>query len=412
MGASFGVSSVGGIVSTGTTVYLPSSNCYLDITNGTETYVQQTYRNAGVHRKLSVWVSANAASSPTYVVSRVNGANGAESVEVSDLTTGRFTDTSGEDNIASTDECCLRYVNDGGGNVSIITNTHEFEATTDTVSFWQLRSTTSTSTASTTNYYTPAGRWQGANTTANNAKIEPGADGTWENMYAYVSSNARTTNTEYRNRINASNGTMLLTYGSGATGVIEDTSHSDSVTAGDDCDLSHTTSTGTGSITTRFWASAFRTTSNKSVIVFGNSSSGAGISSATTRYLPLGGSGAWQSTENLTAAHVSFTSEASYLAGYVSANTNAAVTDIYVRVNSTDSGVTFQVGSTASGQFKDTTHSVAMAADDEVKYKGVCASGGGTVTFRNLCVTVEDTTVPPSGGVVDPIGVGVIPFAR
>lgn len=388
----------GTVLGANATRYLPYGCAWLDMSYSTlsgsavEAEAEIKLQNAGTVSKASIYLSANGVSATSTLKSRKNAADGNISVSITASTTGRFEDTSNSDSYSAGDTGCFKLTTGGtGASLTPRTISSQFEATTDTVQVWNLVSisTSGIATASTTHYHVPAGRWQGSNATANNAKIEPGCGGTWEKMRVYAQANARTSSSTLRNRINASNGAMSVTIGSGATGEFQDTSNSDSISAGDDLDLSWTSGTGTGSCPISTWKTEVRTTDGKFSCVAGNASSGMGVSGNTTRYISVGGS-AVDATEANSQNKFPFSIIASYLTAYVSANTNAATATVTIRDDGANTGVTFTIGSTASGQFKDTSNTASIASNSLVNVAIVNGNGGGTTTFRNFSSTYAE----------------------
>lgn len=410
----------GSVLGNNATRYLPFGCAWLDMSYATlsgsasEAEAEITLRSAGTLSKVQIYLSTNGVSATSTFKSRKNNADGNISVSIAASTTGEFEDTSNSDSFAAGDDGCFALVTGvGGSSMTPRTTSAQFEASTNTVQVWNLTSisTSGISTASTTHYHVPAGRWQGSNGTANNAKIEPGCGGTWKNMRVYVYSNARTSSSTLRNRINATNGAMSVTVGSGATGVFEDTSNSDSISAGDDCDLSWTSGSGSGSCPISTWKTEVETTDGKFTTPYGNASSGMGVAASLTRYTAIGGS-AVHTSEVESQNKIPFAVDASYLTAYVSANTNAATNTVTFRDDTADTALTFTIGSSASGQFKDTSNTVSVAANSYINLAIVTGAGGGTVTFRNFSTTLDDTAAGGSTALVDVIGGGVIPFPR
>lgn len=95
-------------------------------------------RSAGTVKNISIYVEANSLSASSTFRIRKNGANGTSAVTIPAGVTGRFSDTSGTDSIASGDDFCYQLVTGAGGtSLSFAHMTCEYETTNgNTVFVW------------------------------------------------------------------------------------------------------------------------------------------------------------------------------------------------------------------------------------------------------------------------------------
>ena len=207
----------------------------------TEVNQQTIFRLQGTLSNLYVRVTANTITTASTLRTRKNVANGGQSVSITASTSGEFTDSSGTDTVAATDKFCYQFVPGAATNtLTFYLHSCIFDATTDTVTRTVTMDATSLTTASTTWYAPLTGRVGTATTTETNAKRRMRKSFTLRNVGANVTTNRATTST-LRSRKNGANGNLAISItGGGATGWYEDTSSTDTVSAGEDWNWSIT----------------------------------------------------------------------------------------------------------------------------------------------------------------------------
>lgn len=219
-----------------------------DTANQNEAQVQYSSRCAGAWKGLLVNVRTNAKGGNSFFKSRVNGANGGQSITIGAGVTGILQDTSGSDAVVSGDELnySLDYFADGNA-LRLWLNSSEFAASTTapTVSCGTATGALTLNAGVTT--YLSSGLFSaGASTTESDVATEVNTPLTLSYLSTYVITNTTTANTTLRVRKNAGDGNNLLTIGSGATGYVEDASSADTFAATDECDIKIVTgATGT-----------------------------------------------------------------------------------------------------------------------------------------------------------------------
>ena len=97
---------------------------------------------------------------------------------------------------------------------------------------WLFANTGSFTLLTTTNYCGLSGDMR-FSPTENRSQAIARASYTWKNLLAYLPTNTSTGVTTIKNRKNTADGTMVLSIGASATGLFEDTTHTDSLVTGD-----------------------------------------------------------------------------------------------------------------------------------------------------------------------------------
>ena len=215
---------------------------------------QRKIHSAGTWSNLGAYVSSNGKTTTTTFRSRINGADGNQSVSFGSGATGQAVDTSNTDSLSAND--LINYVMEvsGTGTITVETLTSQIAYTSDSsISLWSDTRTGGTRTASATTHYVRllGGFTTMTNTTESRAQVALGVSGTISNFAISVGTNTYSANATFRLRKNSANAnsTVTITAGSGST-TFEDTTNSDSISASDllCCSISGGTS---GSLTLR-----------------------------------------------------------------------------------------------------------------------------------------------------------------
>jgi hypothetical protein len=350
----------------------------------TEAQLHVTMREAGTLSKLFVRIIANSVNGSSTLRTRKNSANGGMTATIGANATGIFEDTTNSDTIAAGDE--VNYQSVPGAATGTYTFTVigvNYAATTDTVSRLICSVSTTYATASTSWFLIPHGE-QGLNTTDASAKHRFRKAGTLRSLFVNIVSNARTTNTLIRSRKNGADGNQLITIGSGVTGLIEDTTNTDTIAVADDVNYSLTTGTGTQNLVVMSIASSFVSTAGLGFNT-GGRSTGMSLAISSTFFFVIQGR---LNAGNTTEAQVQRTlrtggtfSEMTFL---VTANTITANTIATFRKNTANGNQTFTIGSSATGVFSDSTNTDVCAAADIVDYQVVTGGTGTSINIRQM----------------------------
>ena len=346
---------------------------------------QTTYRSAGTLANLYCRVTSNDRGASTFK-SRVNAANGSQSISVGASTTGEFQDTANTDAIVAGDEADCRFITGAGGTTFILAvYGASFAATTNTVSRHHQGSIGSNAGgASATVYAARSGVSPNAlQTTESFAQFTLNAAGTLANLFANSQTNSRSDATTVRSRVNGANGGMSLSIGASTTGLFEDTTNTDTIAANDLVNSQAVTGAGTGTINFSGFAAEL-TTTDSTFHAVAALTNGSVVNASVTTNFPAGGWLIASATEAdvQTLATVAYT--ASNLECRVSANTVTAASTLAFRTNAANGNQSVSIGASTTGVFEDTTNSDVLAATAEVNYQIVTGGTGTSLTLRNM----------------------------
>ncbi|MCC7304765.1 MAG: hypothetical protein IT558_00740 [Alphaproteobacteria bacterium] len=354
----------------------------------TEALSQIKCRTAGTASHLRAIVKSNARSTTTTITYRDNTADGNQTISIGSGVTGTIEDTTHSDTLSDGDLMALKIVTStGGGAINI--RFCDMRITPSSGSAKQIAShgSNSVATASQTGYVFPVGLLASSTTEVNVAVPAP-VDLTLSNLQVYVSSNARTTNTVFTSRNNGADGNQTITFGSGVTGFLEDTTNSDSVTAGNRFGLKRVTGTGTGTLTMNICGYKV-VTDGSGFPLFAS-----GQMDDTSNYfnVPFGNQGNYGATESVVTWPAAIALTVSKLAVSVSANSSSTDTAYKVRDNGSDGTVVATITASTAGVFRDTTHSDSIAAGETLNYSITgMATGAPTIRSTALFATEANT---------------------
>lgn len=347
----------------------------------TEANAQLTYRTAGVFSGLFIHVLTNATLNASTLRIRINGANGNQSVSIPAATTGSFEDTTNSDTIASGDKVNYSIaVGSGLGNITAIREISTFfAATTDTVCRYAVVNIPAL-TAGTGNYWYPLSDVPpDANGTEARSVLQVNAAATFQDFFAYVSANGVTAATVLRFRLNGANATMTVSYGSGVTGILEDTTHTDATVANDNMGFRINLG-GTGTtITIKILAVSGVSTDRSFHFIMGNTNGESG--STNVLYFSPSGRGSSSTTEANKQVKMRIAALISNVFVVVSANTANGTSTFKVRKNGVDTAISASIPATTTGSFEGTSQE-AFLPTDLVSY-ALTRGGTGTVTIRS-----------------------------
>ena len=198
----------------------------------TESQFQSYAPAGGTLSNLRAYVTAARATNTT-LKTRINGADGAQSVTLTASTTGAFEDTTNTDSISSGALICAATVTGTGTDTLTISNVSVlYTTTTAGVSALGAGAASTTLTSGVTGFYSPLGHMRGFTTENQAQQIAPFA-GTASRMAVIVSANASTATTTMVLRKNGADTAVTFAIGSSATGTFADTTNSVSVSTGD-----------------------------------------------------------------------------------------------------------------------------------------------------------------------------------
>lgn len=202
---------------------------------------------------------------------------------------------------------------------------------------------------------------------------------TLDNLFVRITANATTATSTVRSRKNAANGAQSVSIGSGATGVFEDTTNSDSLVSGDLVNAQAVVGAG-GSLT--YSIIGFQLTHTTDNVPLFVSTSAFTQANALTRYRTFSGYSGPDATESKAQLTMRVASTLSRLICYVSANSIVGgSTTFQTRINAANGAQSVSIGAGATGRFEDTVNTDAVLAGDEVNYTSVTGGTSGTLTI-------------------------------
>lgn len=246
----------------------------------------------------------------------------------------------------------------------------------------------------TTTYYTLAGYGNAADDSVeeqNQTKYTVG--GMLANLQVYVSANNVGADSTITLRINGADTTITRTIGSGETGLFEDTTHTEAISAGDLVSLKVVVGSGGGNLTITFAGVSFAATSGSSSDIFGTTSLHTN-NFAGTRYIPIGGYGRIAvEDEDAAKCRVGFPATLSNWYVHVQTNSRASATELTLMVDGVASGLMITIGAGETGWFFDTVHSAVATRDNDLSIK--IASAAVSAVFG---ITAYGFRVTDNGG--------------
>jgi hypothetical protein len=336
------------------------------------------YRTAGILSNLRVVVATNSINGATTIVTMISVSPGSQTLTVPSSTSGTYEDTTNSDTLSSGDLVAIRAVTGGFSGALVMANTSTiYTATTDAcVRHICYLANVSFVTASTTWFLPIVGNYPSLVTTEANVGFVCRTDGVIKNAAVYVVTNSKTVASTVKDRIDLADGTISLSIGAGTTGRIEETAHSDNVTAGQKIDLSITTG-ASGTALILLYASVEYVTTNGN---FSNISQGLGALNAdTTYYAPIAG-GTVGSTESYMLSKAGVSMNCTNLYAYCTQwSLSAGALTMTLRKNSANGNNTISI--TGTGEFEDTTHTDSMGSTDLLDLAMVVGGETGTVTL-------------------------------
>lgn len=387
MGKAIFGGSAGGSRAFNTTTYLGGgSGIFQGVTETTEANQQLQVQTAGTMSNLFAAISINTLTTAvTTIRFRIGAANGNQVVTFAAGVTGTATDITNTDAVSAGSKINFSRVTDnsGAGSSTVSIVSCAFSKTTGHGNFHVSANDggRNYSTDSVTRF-SPLNGTLLANTTEDITQEVLDAAGTLKNFSAHVLTNGRSTTTVLHVRVNTADGNGTLSVTAGSTGFFQDTSNTDSVTAGNTACYSVVTSTGGGTFSIVPLGVEFTSTgSNNDIFTATNA---AFTASATTVYTSPSGSFTLTATSRTgqQLAH-GFAVTASKLKAYISANTCTGTVTIASDVNGSAGSQSLSIATTATGFFQDVTHSDTLTSTDLLCIS-VVGGTANSITIRNI----------------------------
>jgi len=386
------------IIAAGATTYVPAGIAPFAQLQ-TESLVQRTMFTAGTWSDAWMRVITNDRTGNSTLKSRKNAGAGNQVLTIGAAATGEFHDNSNTDTIASGDEINWEFVMSSGGTIlaaQVVSSL--YTPSSGVLSAWLNNSGQTVALNGVTRFYAftgPTGTDNPSQQTESESQYSARVAGTWSGLFINVSLNAKGGNSVFRSRVNGANGNQIITIGSGVTGLLQDTTNSDSIVSGDEINYALAYFADGNNFRQRLMGSEF----TAGVNVNAGAADVAETQALNLTYYFGGGTldiqgGARSTTESNMRTQLNAAVVLTFLSVYVRANTITGNTSFTVRKNGAAGNNTFNVGSGATGYFEDATNSDSFTATDEFTYQVVTPNGGTSILFNNMAVVM---TAPAAG---------------
>lgn len=233
--------------------------------------------------------------------------------------------------------------------------------------------------------------------TASNARVRHRSPGTISGLYVVVPTNDRSTSVTITSAIGGSAGNQTVTVPAATTGSFEDTTNSDTISAGNDLSyrLTRTAATaGTSLDITSLSVSFAATTDTVARQTLWLAGHGFAFNTGS-RYTGIAGYGSTSTipTGTETEADVEMLHAATLRNGGVLVSTNTCNGDrtLTLRVNAANSALAITIPNATSGTFEDTSNSVAVSLGDLVDWDIGNGGSSGTTTVQWYALDVVTT---------------------
>lgn len=391
------------LLSTGSTGVLTSSGFYFPLGNSggvqnapftVEANAQVKYRTGGTLSNfyLRIPSGGNNTNGTVTATIRKNGVNTTMTVSVGAFASGEFEDTTDTLTVASGD--LLNYGIGGVTNTifTVFGCTFDVGGTSGLMKYVSGNGIFSVDSVS---YYTEVSGLQTYNQTESNMRARLKTAGTFQNMYVYVSANARTTTSTITALKNGAATTMTVSIGSASTGVFEDITHTFTVVSGDDVDWQLTMGGGAGqSITIPIISVEMSMSSSAFMLVAGDALESIQFS-ANSDYAHFAVAGDVDGNHlNEKTSRLRLVGAVNNLTTRVPSNTlTSATTTVTFVQNGTGTSLQVSIGAGLTGEFEDSTHSVSVVATDEVEVHVNTANvGSGQIVMSGWSMLFSGTT--------------------
>lgn len=371
----------------------------------------RTMRHAGTFSRLSVYgPSQNLTGGTVTVTLMKNGSPTALSVSIPNGGAfGEHEDAVNTVSVVPGDTVSYRVVNGGASSgYGVQWFQTLFDAGSSTVSVLTCPSNAAAGASNLTRYQPIAG--SGGQFTSNEASVQSVCrwPGTRSNLYTNVAVNSRVNSSTMRSRKNGANGNMSISIPAGTTGVMEDTTNSDTLVAGDSCSTSLTTGAGSETLTIAVTGSMLSTSDGSQPFVWCAPGTVSYSSALGTRaYAHSGGIDGGSTAPAETTPKRD--TKLSHLRFYVTANARSlSATSLEMRINNVEQALAVSVPALATGEFTDSvTSPITVTATQEISTVMETGLGTETITYTlieyraepaSTAVTVNGVATVALGG--------------
>ena len=356
----------------GSSPFYVAPGCNAQYQDATEANSQITWTQAGTFSNLYTYIENNTGTGT--LVFRIAAGNGNETITVGASVTGALTDATHTDAVASGNQIDYKGTSSNGSLAQNVTGAQFTPTTTANVVNKLGANIPFTDSSVSTTYFLPICGQMNNNTTEANVQATNNDTATLSNLYVYISANTASVAT-VKSRIGGANGNLVASIGSGATGVVQDTTHTDSLVAGNLINYAFN-STVTTTLTINQCAADYINTQEFTQYV-ASYAGNAAMTTSLTQYQSICGTLIFNNTEANASVPLGFASTFSNLQVFVPTNTLTATSTMVFRIAAGTGNQTVSFTSGTTGLQTDTTHTDAAGSAQAVDYRMV---SGGTGT--------------------------------
>ena len=236
-------------------------------------------------------------------------------------------------------------------------------------------------------------RYSDDTTTEAAAQITYRSGGVFSNLYINILTNTITATSTFRTRNNGANAAMVVSITASTTGKFEDTSNTDTVTAGDEWNYIFTTGATGTAITFRIISCLFAATTNTVTRLGRDNASAADLGTSATTPGPICGDGTFvlSGTESNYALYFRTAGTLANMFIDISANGRSTTSTLVSRINGATGNLSIAITAAATGLFEDTANSDSVALDNYVNLAFVSGTGTGTMTVDSIATDFTTT---------------------
>ena len=226
-----------------------------------------------------------------------------------------------------------------------------------------------------------------------------------QGLFINVTANSFTASATFKSRIGGVDGNQAVAIGAGLTGIFQDTTHSDTFTAGQFV-IGHMVGGGSSSLS---YSLAGATYTNPSAPSNDFWVSGVGTTLASGQFFSLFGVGG-RAQENFLQQAFGFATTISNFSAFISNNTSNGTTTLALRKNGANANGVVSLGAGLTGWFIDTSHADIFQPADLVSVGAMLTGTSGFVSVNDWVFT-QSQLLPAAGAASASAGVTAIGVA-
>ncbi len=219
---------ISGSLNAGTTYYFAGAGVL--VPNTTESVAQTKVISPFTWKLLSATIQTNTLDVISTIKTRINGADGTQSLSIPAGTTGYFSDTTNDDTVVVDDLIDIQFAIPAGTGNLVGNVLSGFESANLVFQYLNKLATTLTQAVT---YYTPFYQTNTSGTVEANAQYKFPVTATASLLGVNVTSNGVSDTTTVKLRINGVDGNQVLSIGAGLTGEFIDITNTDSLVTDD-----------------------------------------------------------------------------------------------------------------------------------------------------------------------------------